>query len=237
MSFNGKPKASAIRNAVAFGLPLNEFGRLGGILMKRLFLFSAPALALGAGLLLNRLDSAAMVNPVALAADQPAAKGLPAGDAAHKSAVPPAERPAYASVRIAAVPHVKQKPDFCGEACAAMYLTKLGYRINQDDVFDQGGVDPELGRGCHTRELSRALTRIGFQPGTVWFSVQAARAAAELKTHFRALHADLMAGVPNIVCMRYDESPDATEHFRLILGYDNKTDEVLYHEPAVADSV
>ena len=115
------------------------------------------------------------------------------------------------------------------------YLTKLGHRIDQDDVFDQGGVDPELGRGCHTKELSRALTRIGFQPGTVWFSVPAARAAAELEAHFRALHADLMAGVPNIVCMRYDDTPDATEHFRLVLGYDATTDEVLYHEPAVAD--
>jgi len=202
--------------------------------MNRIFLLVAPCLVLGAGLRLSRVDSAAPVPPVALAADQP--PGAPsAGEAKPNPAVPPAQRPAYASVRIAAVPHVKQKPDFCGEACAAMYLTKLGYRINQDDVFDQGGVDPELGRGCHTRELSRALTRVGFQPGTVWFSVQAARAAAELETHFRALHADLIAGVPNIVCMHYDESPDATEHFRLILGYDNKTDEVVYHEPAVAD--
>ena len=35
----------------------------------------------------------------------------------------------YASVRIDNVPHVKQKPDFCGEACAEMYLRKLGHRI------------------------------------------------------------------------------------------------------------
>ncbi len=200
--------------------------------MKRVFLLVALTLVLGAGLLLSRVDSA--VPPVMLVADQPAAAPS-AVDANPKATLPPAERPAYASVRIAGVPHVKQKPDFCGEACVAMYLTKLGHRINQDDVFDQGGVDPELGRGCHTKELSRALTRIGFQPGTVWFSVTAARAAAELDAQFRALHADLMAGVPNVVCMRYDDSPDATEHFRLVLGYDSTTDEILYHEPAVAD--
>ena len=148
---------------------------------------------------------------------------------------PAAERPLEASVRIAEIPHVQQKPDFCGEACAAMYLAGLGHRINQDDVFDQAGVDPELGRGCHTKELVRALTRIGFQPGNVWYTVSAARAAEDLDANFRALHADLVAGVPNIVCMHYDEAPEATEHFRLVLGYDARTDEVLYHEPAVAD--
>lgn len=208
--------------------------------MKRFFLFVTPTLVLGAALLFSRLDSAAPVNPVAWAANQPAAKAPPAGapsagEAKPKPAVPPAVPPVYANARIAGVPHVKQKPDFCGEACAAMYLARLGHRINQDDVFDQGGVDPELGRGCHTKELSRALTRIGFQPGTVWFSVPAVHAAAELEIHFRALHADLMAGVPNIVCMHYDDSPEATEHFRLILGYDNKTDELVYHEPAMVD--
>jgi len=34
--------------------------------------------------------------------------------------------------------------------------------------------------------------------------------------------------------MHYDESPEASEHFRLVLGYDRQTDEVLYHEPAAA---
>ena len=29
--------------------------------------------------------------------------------------------------------------------------------------------------------------------------------------------------------------PDTTEHFRLVLGYDAETDEVIYHEPAEAD--
>src|SRR4029078_9735885 len=41
--------------------------------------------------------------------------------------------------------------------------------------------------------------------------------------------------IPSIVCMHFDDRPSASEHFRLILGYDPKTDEVIYHEPAVAD--
>ena len=52
---------------------------------------------------------------------------------------------AYRSVLIEGVPHVKQKPDFCGEACAEMYLTKLGKAMDQDYVFDQAGLDPLLG--------------------------------------------------------------------------------------------
>ena len=31
----------------------------------------------------------------------------------------------YQDVLIKEVPHVKQKPDFCGEACAEMFLKKL----------------------------------------------------------------------------------------------------------------
>ena len=37
---------------------------------------------------------------------------------------PPA--PVYSDVLIKDVPHVKQKPDFCGEACAEMALARLG---------------------------------------------------------------------------------------------------------------
>ena len=160
----------------------------------------------------------------AVPSDEPAASPLPAKPI-----------PKYRSVRIADVPHVQQKPDFCGEACTAMYLKKLGRTANQDDVYDQAGLDPELGRGCYTRELGRALNRIGFDVGVVWYGVAVAQAESQLESHFRAMHADLLAGIPSIICMRYDDSPDTTEHFRLILGYDAKGDEVLYHEPAVAN--
>ena len=139
----------------------------------------------------------------------------------------------FRSVLIEGVPHVKQKPDFCGEACAEMYLRKLGKAMDQDYVFDQAGVDPVLGRGCYTRELATALHRIGFRTGDVWYSVSASNAQQQLDSQFRDLHKDLVAGVPSIICMRYDDHPSATEHFRLILGYDARSDEVILHEPAV----
>jgi hypothetical protein len=132
-------------------------------------------------------------------------------------------------VLIEGVPAVKQKPDFCGEACAAMYLQKLGRPFDQDDVFDQSGLDPLEGRGCYTRELAVALRRIGFKIGDVWGK---ARAETEMERQWEALHGDLRKGIPSIVCMRYDDRPGSSEHFRLVLGFDAKRGEVIYHEPA-----
>ena len=155
------------------------------------------------------------------------------GTATVMAALHPA-RADYAHVLIAEVPHVEQKPDFCGEACAEMWLAKLGKKWTQDQVFDVSGLDPALGRGCYTRELVAALKRIGLNPGTVWYSATKDKSAEQIEAQWKALHTDLAAGVPSIVCMHYDDRPNASEHFRLVLGYDPKTNEVIFHEPAVA---
>ncbi len=139
------------------------------------------------------------------------------------------------SVTLTGVPFVKQKPDFCGEACIEMAARRLGKRIDQDAVFAQTGLDPALGRGAYTKELTLAAERLGFQPGNVWTQIDARDPAPGLGGAFAALHADLARGVPSIVCMHYDERPDTTEHFRLIVGYEQGSDEVVYHEPAEAD--
>jgi hypothetical protein len=56
-----------------------------------------------------------------------------------------------------------------------------------------------------------------------------------LETHWRALCEDLRRGVPSIVCMHYSAAPATTEHFRLVIGFDPATQELIYHEPAEAD--
>jgi hypothetical protein len=140
--------------------------------------------------------------------------------------------PHLSSTLIEGVPHVKQKPDFCGEAAVAAFLGKLGKAYDQDDVFALTGMDPSRGMGATTRELAHALERIGFDTGPVWHHVDADHADAELAQLFDQLHTDLKSGVPSIVCTHYDDRPDTTEHFRLVLGYDAGTDEVIYHEPA-----
>jgi Peptidase_C39 like family len=136
------------------------------------------------------------------------------------------------SVLIKDVPHVRQRTDFCGEACAEMFLRKLGSKINQNEVFNRSGLTPVRGRGCYTAELKRSLERIGFKTGPTWRSINAAKSAQELEAQWRALHADLLRGIPSIVCTRYSDQPKTTEHFRLVLGYDARKDEVIYHEPA-----
>ena len=77
-----------------------------------------------------------------------------------------------------------------------------------------------------------ALTRIGFKPGDVFFNVDPAHANDQLEAQWKLLHADLERGLPTIVCMRYDASPNTTEHMRLVVGYDAKTDDVIYLDPA-----
>ncbi|NUP09280.1 MAG: DUF1570 domain-containing protein [Polyangiaceae bacterium] len=146
---------------------------------------------------------------------------------------PPSE--ALASVELQGVPFVRQKPDFCGEACVEMAARRLGQTYDQDVVFAASGVDPALGRGAYTRELTQAVSRLGFDPGQVWWTTDAAEPTAGLDAAFAAVHADLVRGVPSILCMHYDESPGTTEHFRLVVGYDRERDEIIYQEPAKDD--
>ena len=132
------------------------------------------------------------------------------------------------------VPFIVQEPDFCGEACAAMYLQKLGRHVDQDYVFNQSGLDPLDGRGCYTKELAAALTKIGFRTGPVWYPIPAQGAAQAVEAQWQAILRRSVAGIPTIVCMHYNDQPSTTEHFRLVLGYDAAADAVIYHEPAQA---
>lgn len=113
-----------------------------------------------------------------------------------------------------------------------MALNRLGRTVDQDWVFDHSGLDPHLGRGCYTRELVKAVKAIGFDSGSVWYTIHANRSQAELDDQFRRMHRDLKRGVPSIVCMHYNDRPNTTEHFRLIVGYSQSDDEIIYHEPA-----
>ena len=135
----------------------------------------------------------------------------------------------YRSVMIEDVPHIGQKPDFCGEACAAMWLQKQGHDVTQDDVFNASGLDPLAARGCHSADLVKGLRALNVKVGDVWYRSRPGKGG---EAQWLALHHDLIRGIPSIVCMRTSEGPNATEHFRLILGYDAATDEVVYHEPS-----
>ncbi len=130
------------------------------------------------------------------------------------------------------VPWVKQRPDFCGEACVEMAARRLGKSYDQDAVFAETGLDPALGRGAYTPDLVRAVKRLGFAPPSIYKLVDARDPARGLASELAQLHADLARGVPSIVCMHYDDQPHTTEHFRLVVGFDASADELVYQEPA-----
>ncbi len=136
----------------------------------------------------------------------------------------------YPSVEIT-VPHVEQRPDFCGEACTEMALAHFGIKATQDQIFTLSGVDPQKGRGVWTDELSTTLRRLGFEPGRVWNRVDPKHADVEREAQWAALHADLRRGVPSIICGWSSFGPGRTEHMRLVTGYDADTDEVVFHDP------
>ena len=177
------------------------------------------------------LLSLLLLTPIACRTSEPQQAPEPRSPQATGSP-PPA---ALKSVRIEGIPHVRQKPDFCGEAAVAMAMARLGQPHSQDDVFAASGMDPARGMGVTTRELHDALRHLGFDAGPVWHRVTPDGAEQQLQQLFSAIVADLHAGIPSIVCMHYDERPGTTEHFRLISGYDAERDEVLYHEPAEGD--
>lgn len=139
---------------------------------------------------------------------------------------------AWPSIQLEGFPHVQQKPDFCGEADVEMALRRLGRSVTQDDVFNVSGLDPLKGRGVHADELAAAMKALGLETGQVWYRIDPKKASAQIEAQWSALHRDLLAGNPSIVCMHYDASPDTTEHFRLVTGYDARTDEVVFEEPA-----
>jgi hypothetical protein len=143
--------------------------------------------------------------------------------------------PQFQSVNLDGFTHVQQKEDFCGEADVEMFLRREGRDVSQDDVFNASGLDPLRGRGVVTDELSRALRAYGIEPGQVWFKAPSSKEKEHTDAQWAALHADLVAGQPSIVCMHYSDAPKTTEHFRLVTGYDAAKDEVIYQEPAEKD--
>lgn len=113
-----------------------------------------------------------------------------------------------------------------------MELGRLGHAVDQGALFDLAGVDPAEGRGAVTTEMKRLLERLGFDPGAVWYPIPTARADEAIEARFAEALADLLRGVPSIVCTHFDET-GRTEHFRVLYGYDASTDEVVYSDPAI----
>ena len=128
-------------------------------------------------------------------------------------------------VLMSEVPFISKKPDFGGEACVAMCLQYLKHNVDQDFVFDQANVEPILGRGCVTKELVRALKKIGFQPGDVWFSTN----ERSLLQIWSDTVADLKQMIPSVFC----RIENGREEFVLVIGADLRSREFILHDPNI----
>jgi hypothetical protein len=137
-----------------------------------------------------------------------------------------------AAYRLPDVPHVRQKPDFCGEACVEMALRHFHQPGTQDDVFTWSKTPRSENRGAWTKELKLAVEHAGFDPGPVWISVPARGADERMSALLDEALSDLRAGYPSILCMHFSSDADAPEHFRLLVGYEDSGQTLLFEDPA-----
>lgn len=131
------------------------------------------------------------------------------------------------SLYVADIPFISKKPDFGGEACLTMFLRSRGFDVDQDYVFDASNLDPTLGRGCHTKDLVAAARQMQIDAGSVWYPVTHQR---DLSRIWEVIKADLGNRLPTIVCRIENNA----EQFVLLVGYDAAKDEVVFHDPNVA---
>jgi hypothetical protein len=129
------------------------------------------------------------------------------------------------------VPHIVKKPDFGGETCVAMCLQWLGADADQDMVFDASNVEPDLGRGCITKELADAAKRLGFDVGDVWHRLDPQKPEASIQALLNDCITDLKNKIPSVVCMRETTDPSSAERFYLLIGYDKPGQRLIYHDP------
>ena len=131
------------------------------------------------------------------------------------------------STPVPAIPFIRKKPDFGGEACLTMALRNKGLPVDQDWVFDHSGVDPILGRGCVTPELAKVAQAAGLQIGQVWYDVNTEIA---LNQCWKNLLSDVVNKDPVVVVTHDSQN---IERFVLIVDYDAPNDKLIYHNPNV----
>jgi len=137
------------------------------------------------------------------------------------------EYSATAKTTAPAVPYIRKKPDFGGEACLAMALQNKGLPVDQDWVFDHSGVDPTQGRGCVTPELAKVAQSAGLEIGQVWYD---ANTNAALNQCWSNLLRDIVNDDPVVVVTHDSQN---VERFVLLLGYDAPKDQLIFHNPNV----
>jgi hypothetical protein len=142
----------------------------------------------------------------------------------------PVTRPA----RLLPVSWVKQKPDFCGEACLEMVTSFLGESVTQDKVNEHAGLAGR--RGVYGSELVAVVDRT-LKLKTAGRDGRGCRTALDAFRDrlllLQALEASrpVLLGVWADPAHKHNEEQWAFDHFVLLVGYDLRKGAFLIHDP------
>jgi len=140
-------------------------------------------------------------------------------------------------VRQLKVPHVKQKPDYCGEACIEMVTSYFGEPVSQDRVNEVAGL--KGARGCYGRELVRVIDE-SLRLETAGRVHRACRSAADHLWDRVSLVRALSLGRPVLLGVwgspeqKHNEERWTFDHFVLLTGYDLERGRFLINNPGYA---
>lgn len=130
-------------------------------------------------------------------------------------------------------PHVRQKPDYCGEAVYSMAFQYYGRNVSQDDVHQAGCAQQT--RGCYSNELLNAAGRLGLPTVERRWNIGPSRAWPTdlLNSAFAQLMSELRLGKPVMFGWYGSDhiSPSYLGHFMLLVGFDETRRVVYYHDP------
>ena len=136
------------------------------------------------------------------------------------------------------VPHVKQKPDYCGEACIEMVTTYFGACVTQDRFNELSGLNGV--RGVYGRELVMVIDE-RLKMATTGRVGRACRTAADHLWDRISLVRAISEGRPVLLGFwgtpekKQNEDRWAFDHFVLLIGYDLKKGHFLIHDPALSE--
>jgi len=139
--------------------------------------------------------------------------------------------PAMKPRHILDVPYVRQKPDFCGEACVEMLSTFLDRPVSQDKVNELAGLGGK--RGCHAEELVAVLNKLDLKiasddgwPGRTPDDFLAER--MRLLSCLQKNHPVLLG----LWGRHQAQQPGTTfDHIVLLIGYDLDRERLIIHDP------
>jgi hypothetical protein len=140
--------------------------------------------------------------------------------------------------RLLKVPHVKQKPDYCGEACIEMVTSYFGESVSQDRANELAGLNGA--RGVYGSELVKVIDkglkletagRVGRACKTtaddLWDRVSLVRAVSEGRP--------VLLGFWGTPEKKNNEDHWAFDHFVLLVGYDLAKGIFLIHDPGLEE--